>query len=262
MPSNNTVWHSQISATHTPAARADPHHPNNFDNHGTTPGRLRRHTKNVSGNSPTTAAVGGGGDILSAAVAFRRLAVDARLQAAVGDWSSCTSDCTRTRKVMCTTLDYKIVPDHLCGEELPPSTETCETDACASRSTTMPEKKQTTKEEKKTPEGGDKKDSEHDEGEHEEGTLRTEATTAKGAGKVEKYASVSVSSEPPQAYGGAVGGGGAVEVADAVSTETETVAAEKSDEQKRAGSGGSRAGSRVHGKSHKPLSDKAAPKPL
>lgn len=63
---------------------------------------------------------------------FRRLHIDAHVhvQAFEGKWSACSSDCVRTRPVMCTTLDLQVVPSELCGDELPRSSESCYTDQC------------------------------------------------------------------------------------------------------------------------------------
>lgn len=61
---------------------------------------------------------------------IRQLAVMTHLQAAVGEWSACSTECKRTRTVLCESMDFKIVPDHLCGDELPQAEEHCETGGC------------------------------------------------------------------------------------------------------------------------------------
>lgn len=193
---------------------------NHIPNHATSPSRLRKHTnnnpnKNRRKNTPETAVDGGGGggsDVLRVA-GFRRLGVDAHLLAAVGEWSSCTSDCTHTRKVVCTTLDYKIVPDHLCADELPPATEICDTDACTSGS----EEKGVTD----SAGAGGSKNNKDGEGEHQEDMVVRGTAPPQSAGDVEAV------SPSPEVYEGAVGSGGgigAVEAADEVPAKAKAVA--------------------------------------
>lgn len=69
----------------------------------------------------------------------RQLEVEAHLHAAVGEWGECSADtCTQIRPVMCETRDSKIVPDHLCGDELPEAERACPAaDACTATTTRL-----------------------------------------------------------------------------------------------------------------------------
>ncbi|CAM9941205.1 unnamed protein product, partial [Discosporangium mesarthrocarpum] len=57
--------------------------------------------------------------------------VRAYIHPVIGDWSECSSSCTRTRVVMCATRKGRLVPNDLCGAEMPLAEQTCTDGACA-----------------------------------------------------------------------------------------------------------------------------------
>lgn len=79
-------------------------------------------------------------DGLRAVPVQRRLNdVEAHFQAVAGEWSTCASDCTQTRAVVCMTTEPKIVADHLCGDKLEEAERACENEGCSASDAAAPE---------------------------------------------------------------------------------------------------------------------------
>ena len=90
------------------------------DRHGTFP---------LSASATTNPTKATTTSVMAATVASPRqlvVEVEAHLHSAVGDWGDCSPDtCTQSRPVVCETRDSKIVPNHLCGEQLPEAVRAC-----------------------------------------------------------------------------------------------------------------------------------------
>ncbi|CAM9344812.1 unnamed protein product [Choristocarpus tenellus] len=60
----------------------------------------------------------------------RKLEVHTYLHAVVGDWGECNAACIRSRVVMCSTREGRLVANDICGDELPPMEESCHDGKC------------------------------------------------------------------------------------------------------------------------------------